>query len=183
MTVPTSTDVLPDFDNYDMHGRTYKYMEAADILFPFGYGLSYGQVQYDEPSMADDKNVFDLKLIKKGKQQPVRMQAKVGTDGTQPVYETMQLYACAPGSAVGEGTEVGSVANSQLIAFRKVLVKPGEPQTVTFEVRPEDLMTVQDDGTKALVKGVHTLYLGASAPGACASKLDVSIVGQEVVVK
>lgn len=191
ITVPVSTEVLPDFDNYDMHHRTYKYMDQEDILFPFGYGLSYGQVQYDDAALegpvdVNNRGVFDLKLVKKGKQQPLRMQAKVWTEGTQPVYETMQLYACAPGSAAVEGCKVGEasdVANSQLIAFRKVLVKPGEAQIVTFEIRPEDLMTVQPDGSKALVKGAHTLYLGAAAPGVRSDELGVSIVGMEVVVK
>lgn len=174
MTVPVSTEVLPDFDNYDMHGRTYKYMEDKDVFFPFGYGLSYGKAQYADAQVLNAKPVVDLKLIKKGKQEPVHLQATLRNNGSKAISETVQLYATAPGE---------DAAKSQLIAFKKVDIKAGSEQAVTFDVTPEDLMTVQSDGTKALVKGSYTLTLGAAAPGQRAKELGVQQTAVTIEVK
>ncbi len=46
VTFYKSTRQLPDFDSYDMQGRTYRYM-TEEPLFPFGFGLSYNQFHYD----------------------------------------------------------------------------------------------------------------------------------------
>ena len=172
MTVPVSTEVLPDFDNYDMGGRTYKYMADEDVFFPFGYGLSYGQVQYADARV--DNTVVNTKLVKKGKQAPLHLEATLKNDGPRAISEAVQLYVSAPGA---------DAAKSQLVAFKKVEVKAGAEQTVSFDVTPEDLMTVQADGTKALVKGTYTLTLGASSPGARADALGVSSAKVTVEVK
>ena len=42
-----STEQLPDFASYDMAGRTYRYMDDSEPLYPFGYGLNYTQAQID----------------------------------------------------------------------------------------------------------------------------------------
>ncbi len=46
VTFYKSTAQLPPFEDYDMQGRTYRYM-TEEPLFPFGYGLSYGHFHYD----------------------------------------------------------------------------------------------------------------------------------------
>ena len=50
VTFPESTDRLPAFDDYSMKGRTYKYM-TDNILYPFGYGLSYSKVTYSNAAV------------------------------------------------------------------------------------------------------------------------------------
>lgn len=172
MTVPVSTEVLPAFEDYDMHGRTYKYMADENIFFPFGYGLSYGQVQYADARV--DNAVVSTKLVKKGKQTPVHFEATLRNDGDRAINEAVQLYVSAPGA---------DAAKSQLVAFKKVEVKAGAEQAVSFDVTPEDLMTVQADGSKALVKGTYTLTLGAASPGARAEELGVSSAKVSVEVK
>jgi len=47
VTFYKSTTQLPDFDDYDMQGRTYKYMTEKP-LFPFGYGLSYSDFKISD---------------------------------------------------------------------------------------------------------------------------------------
>jgi len=47
VTFYKSTSQLPDFDDYNMQGRTYKYMQEKP-LFPFGYGLSYSEFKISE---------------------------------------------------------------------------------------------------------------------------------------
>ena len=48
VTFYRDTTQLPDFENYNMAGRTYRYMQDKP-LFPFGYGLSYSQFKYGKP--------------------------------------------------------------------------------------------------------------------------------------
>ena len=52
VTFYRSTDQLPDFSDYSMQGRTYRY-PASDPLFPFGYGLSYSFYQLYETTVSE----------------------------------------------------------------------------------------------------------------------------------
>ena len=45
VTFYRTTEELPDFEDYSMQGRTYRYMEQ-EALYPFGYGLSYTEYAY-----------------------------------------------------------------------------------------------------------------------------------------
>ena len=50
VTFYKSTSQLPDFDDYNMQGHTYKYMKQKP-LFPFGYGLSYSDFKIEKISV------------------------------------------------------------------------------------------------------------------------------------
>ena len=52
VTFYRSTEQLPDFSDYDMQGRTYRY-PASEPLFPFGYGLSYSFYQLYETQVSE----------------------------------------------------------------------------------------------------------------------------------
>jgi beta-glucosidase len=47
LTFPKSTDQLPPYEDYSTVGRTYRYM-TDEPLYPFGFGLSYTQVEYSD---------------------------------------------------------------------------------------------------------------------------------------
>lgn len=175
LTYPTSTEALPDFDNYDMHGRTYKYMDDDKVFFPFGYGLSYGKAEYSNAKVLNKYAILDSKRYKKAQaQEPIHLQATITNTGGKDIDEVVQVYMGAPGT---------DAAKSQLIAFRKVTVKAGSEQTVLFDIKPSDLATVQTDGSTALVKGTYTIRVGASAPGKRADELGVSHADTSIIVK
>ena len=127
-----------------MAGRTYKYM-TDNILFPFGYGLRYGKVTYGPAKVvsSDDKNVT--------------VEFTLSNDGTSDVDETVQLYHSSPAAGV-------TAPQSQLVTFSREHLKAGEKRTVRMEIPVERLSTVQEDGTKKLLQGTHTLHVASAAP-------------------
>ena len=81
VTFYKSTSQLPDFKDYSMKGRTYRYM-TEDPLFPFGYGLSYttfnvGQATASKTELdatkADDKIVLSIPVNNTGKRDGVEV--------------------------------------------------------------------------------------------------------------
>ena len=74
VTFYRSTKQLPDFDDYDMRGRTYRYMEE-EPLYPFGFGLSYSDfslfdVSFDSSTLtvrAKVKNLKNKEGVRRGK--------------------------------------------------------------------------------------------------------------------
>ncbi|HZG56191.1 glycoside hydrolase family 3 C-terminal domain-containing protein, partial [Paenibacillus sp.] len=82
VTFYRSTEELPDFRDYSMKGRTYRYM-TQEALYPFGYGLSYTRFAYErvEPETA---------VVPAGA--ALTLRAKVRNVGEAASIETAQLY-------------------------------------------------------------------------------------------
>ena len=153
VTFPADGDKLPAFDDYSMHGRTYKYM-TDNIFFPFGYGLSYGRVDYQNLQ------------VKGNKKQGVQLTATLSNPSDWEVTETVQAYVAAPGA----GT---TAPLQQLAAFQRVTLAPHQTTEVTFQLAPERLMTVGEDGVSRLVKGEYTLTVSGAAPGSRTTVLGI----------
>lgn len=157
VTFPVSVDALPAFEDYTMQGRTYKYMDG-NIMFPFGYGLTYGNVSYADAQIMNPKH--------KGKQ-PVQVQVTLKNESGREVEEVAQLYLSAPGAGVN--TPIAS-----LVGFKRVKMRPNATQTVEFLIQPEQLMMVQEDGTKKLLKGDYSITVSGAAPGKRSEELGVT---------
>lgn len=156
ITFPKDTDLLPALDDYSMQGRTYKYM-TGNIMYPFGYGLSYGRVDYV------DANIMG----KVKKQQPITVEVTLQNSGKYDTEETVQAYLAAPGA----GT---SAPLQQLVAFQRTKVSAGQSQKMQITIPAEQLLTVQEDGASKLLKGVYTLTFSGAAPGSRTDELGVS---------
>ena len=163
ITFPVNDQALPPFEDYSMEGRTYKYQREG-ILFPFGYGLSYGHVTYEALHVTQasaDGLTAELTLL---------------NDGKVAVDEVAQLYVSSPlaGQPLPGSAEHQTVALQQLAAFTHVTLQPGERQTVTLQVAPRQLMTVNAQGDAELLSGTYTLTAAAAAPGQRSTELGVS---------
>ena len=156
ITFPVDAALLPPFDEYSMQGRTYRYTDA-NTLYPFGYGLSYGTVEYS-----------DLTLIgKPDKKQGISASVVLKNTGNKDLTETAQVYLSVP-------TAGGEIPLRQLIDFQRVSLKAGESRTVTFTIPADRLATIQADGTAKLLKGTYTLTVGGAAPCPRSEQLGVS---------
>ena len=166
VTFPADGDKLPAFDDYSMKGRTYKYM-TDNILFPFGYGLSYGRVDYRN-LQATVPSGFPAGTVS--------LSLTLQNNSDRPVTETVQAYVSAPGA----GT---TAPLQQLAAFQRVALAPHETRDVTFQLSPERLMTVGDDGKSRLLKGNYTFTVGAAAPGFRTTALGVPTLSASLKLK
>lgn len=110
---------LPPFDDYNMKGRTYRFFEG-DVLYPFGYGLSYSSFKYrkvEAPATAGVKDVIKVK---------VTLSNRSNVDGD----EVIQIYL--KGDDKIEGSSLRS-----LVAFKRVNIKAGETKTINIPVKVE----------------------------------------------
>ena len=134
---------LPPFDDYDITKRTYKYFEG-DVLYPFGYGLSYSSFRYS-----------NLKVEDKGENVEVTFTLK--NTGKYDGDEVAQVYTRLP-------EYEGKAPIKELRGFKRVHLKKGETKTVTIPVRREDLRYWSESQGKFIVpEGLPEVMVGASS--------------------
>ncbi len=126
---------LPDFSDYSMKNRTYRYF-TGDPLYPFGYGLSYSTFEYSG---------LTTKRTAKG----AVVQATVKNTSTKDGDEVVQLYV-----AGGQGGEV-----RQLRGFKRIHLRAGESQKVSFtlasDVLPKAKAEISVGGGQPIGKTPH----------------------------
>ena len=130
-----------------MEGRTYKYMDVVP-MYPFGYGLSYTDFEYSEIKLSRDK-------IKKN--ESVEASIKVTNTGDFEADEVVQVY-------LKDVKASSRVPNFELVAFKNIHLKRGESKELNFEITPEMLSFIDDNGKEKLEKGAFEIYIGGSSP-------------------
>jgi beta-glucosidase len=154
ITFPKSTDQLPPYADYSMKGRTYRYM-TKEPLYPFGFGLSTTTFRYGS---------LELSKSTIGPEESLTASVLVTNTGPRAADEVVQLYVTDVEASV-------RVPLASLEAFRRVLIGPGESETVEFTVTPDMLSIVDDVGRDVLEKGEFRLTVGGASPGARALAL------------
>jgi len=149
LTFPMSIEPLPPYEDYDMAGRTYRYMAAAS-LYPFGFGLSYTQFAYSQLALANER-------IAKGAVLPVRV--TLTNTGAVEAEEVAQFYLSDLEASV-------AVPLHKLVGFQRVRLAPGESRTLEFTVTPEMMALIDEDGRDRLEPGQFRLIVGGCSPGA-----------------
>jgi beta-glucosidase len=145
ITLYTGLDQLPEFTDYSMANRTYRYF-GGEPLFPFGHGLSYSTFAYS-----------DLKTpptIQAG--EPLLVEAQVANTGTREGDEVVQVYLTFP--------KVPGAPLRALRGFGRVHLKPGERQTVRFALNDRDLSHVSVDGVHLVGSGKYGISVGGGQP-------------------
>jgi beta-glucosidase len=139
---------LPNFENYAMNWRTYRYFTGPP-LWPFGYGLSYTRFSYADLALPKAP-------IRAG--QPIHTSVKVTNSGAAAGDEVVQLYLKFP--------DVPGAPLRALRGLRRIHLAAGESETVAFDLKPRDLSMVSQAGDVIVPAGKYTLSVGGGQPGA-----------------
>lgn len=148
VTFYKSISQLPAFTDYSMQGRTYRYFRQ-EPLYPFGFGLSYSTFKYGGLK-------FSAKQIRGGDSLTVTVD--VTNSGGRAGDEVVQLYI----------TDVAAsfpVPIRALAGIKRIALKPGEKQTLTFTINPEQMSVTDDNGKRMVEPGEFLISIGGKQPG------------------
>ena len=146
VTFYRTSEELPEFTDYAMKGRTYRYMEK-EALYPFGYGLSYTKFEFS------NLNVQTSIVSESG----VTFSVDVKNVGSFEARETVEVYV---------KLEQEDTPNAQLKYIQKVSLKPQEETTVTITLPQEAFALFDEDANEIVQKGTYTISVGGSQPDA-----------------
>ena len=137
---------MPEFTDYTMKGRTYRYMEK-EPLYPFGYGLTYGNVE-----------VTDGKLLNQvTADSDIEVEVTVENKGKTATEEVVQLYIKDLESPL-------AVRNHSLCGFKRVSLEPGEKKKLSFTVKNRAMAVVDEAGERHIDSKSFKIFAGISQP-------------------
>ncbi len=153
VTFYKNTEQLPDYEDYSMKGRTYRYF--SDPLFAFGYGLSYTAFQIGQAG-----------ITKQG--QNYQVSVPVTNTGRRTGTEVVQLYI--------RNLQDPDGPLKSLRAFQRVEVKAGQTATATLTLTPQSFEFFDPETNTMRVKpGRYELYYGNSSRNEDLKSLSVTL--------
>ncbi len=147
VTFIESVDKLPEFEDYTMEGRTYRF-STDNIDYPFGFGLSYSSFEYSNLKLSTTKINSCMALSGS---------FMLTNTGGFDAEEVVQIYLEYPKSAYG--------IKYQLVDFKRVVIRTAETMLVEFHIDPEKLLVCNPEGDYVLHPGEYKLIVGGCAPG------------------
>ena len=154
VTFYRTTEELPDFHDYAMRNRTYRYMKN-EPLYPFGYGLSYTRFEYRD---------LQLNQTQINCGQNLSCSVKVRNAGDFASEEVVQLYLKDVEASV-------EIPRWQLRGFRTIRLDPGAEREVRFLLTPRMMALIDEEGRCLLEPGRFEIYIGGSQPDSRSQQL------------
>jgi len=150
ITFYKSTDQLPDYEDYNMKGRTYRFM-TQEPLWAFGYGLNYSRVNYSKPKYKDHT---------------VRL--SISNTSSVPSTEVVQVYIRRCDDPDGP--------NKTLKAFKHINVPAGQTVKAGIPI-PESSFDWWDRETNTVhhLPGKYEILVGTSSRDCDLQKIVVNI--------
>ena len=146
VTFYKSLDQLPDYESYNMAGRTYRYFNG-EVQYPFGFGLSYVDFNYNwiqKPGMNYSSG------------DTIRIRISIENAGKIDADEVAQLYIEYPGFP--------RMPIKELKQFSKVRVSSGKSTVVSFSIAVSDLLKWDESNNNwKLYNGEYTVYVGGDS--------------------
>ncbi len=149
---------LPVFYNHKPTARRGYLFETTKPLYPFGYGLSYTRFDISEPRLARPTIAMN---------QSVAVAVDVTNTGRRGGDEVVQLYVRDDEASITRPV-------MELKKFRRVRLRPGERQTVSFELTPDDLSFWNIDMKRVVEPGTFTIMAGPNSVDLKSAKLTVA---------
>lgn len=141
VTFYRTTEELPEFTDYSMKNRTYRYMKN-EALYPFGFGLSYTDIVSENAKLSEENGTY-------------KVTATLKNTGDMEGAQTLQVYvkACRE-----------DAPNWQLKALKKVSLPAGASEDVTLTLTEADFGLYNEEGVKVRNAGDYEVYVGTSQP-------------------
>jgi beta-glucosidase len=160
VTFYTGVDGLPDFADYSMQNRTYRYY-TGPVLYPYGYGLSYSTFKYANLTLS-------AATLAAGK--PLTAQVQVTNTSGRDGDEVAQLYLQFGGAA--------GAPQRALRGFQRVHLKAGESRTLRFMLSARQLSHVNDAGQVIVTAGNYQVSVGGGQPQLTANVISAPLTVQ-----
>jgi len=163
VTFYKGVEQLPDFTDYSMKNRTYRYF-TGNPLYPFGYGLSYSKFEYGNVKLSADK-------LEAG--QPLHFGVDVKNVSGPAGDEVAEVYLKFP--------DVPGAPIRALRGFERVHIDAGGTQHIEFTLQPRDLSMVNEAGDRLVAAGAYSLSIGGGQPGtgAAVAEAQFTITGEQ----
>lgn len=147
LTFYASDDDLPDFSDYSMENRTYRYFKGTP-LYPFGYGLGYSKIDYLFASIDKDKGAIG---------DTFKLKVDVKNTGRYTQHEAVQVYV----------TDLEASTRVPIRSLRKVKcleLEPGETKEVEFTLFARDFAIIDEKGKCIIEPGRFKISIGGQQP-------------------
>lgn len=142
VTFYESLDQIPEFENYSMEGRTYRYIKGK-AQYPFGYGLTYGNIVVTEADLEEsDECILNVNIENRG---------KAATEDIVQIYVKAEHSIFAP-------------TNPALCGMKRVYLKPGEKTRISISIDDRAFTIVDNEGRRYIDSSNFILYAGMSQP-------------------
>lgn len=138
---------LPDFEDYSMENRTYKFYKE-NPLYPFGYGLSYSHFLFSDIVLSAEK-------VKAG--DSILCTVTVTNTGKMEAEEVVEFYIRDQEASV-------RVPRHKLCGIQRVSLKPQESCRITVEIGPEAMQITDEQGCYRYESGNFTVFAGGCQP-------------------
>ena len=155
VTFYSSLEGLPAFTDYTLKNRTYRYFKGKP-LWGFGYGLSYTRFGYSAVKLSSA-------TLKAG--DPLIATVTVTNSGAVAGDEVVEAYLKTPQP---DGPR------HSLVAFERITLSAGESKEVTLKIDPRALSSVDDSGSRSILSGKYTLFVGGAQPEDTSAKAEAA---------
>jgi len=157
LTFYSEKNTLPEFTDYSMKGRTYRYM-TEEPLYPFGYGLSYTEFEEKITSVSVKGKTLDkdsVDYVEFGAGDKLELSIKVKNTGKVDGCATVQVY-------VESGIENAPIR--QLKGLKKISLSAGMEKDVCISLDETAFQLFDENGELQLNPGSYKVYVGNSQP-------------------
>lgn len=156
VTFYNTLEELPEFTDYAMKGRTYKYMENP-AQYPFGFGLTYGTVKILSADIADKDKAINTIKGDNVYTDSIIVEAQIQNTSQVDIEEVVQLY-------IKDFDSAYAVKNHSLCGFKRVSLKAGETKKIKIPMMTRAFMSVNDEGKYVVDGKNYSIYVGVSQP-------------------
>ena len=161
VTFYKGVEQLPEFEDYAMKNRTYRYF-SGEPLYGFGHGLSYTTFEYSSMKLSNPSLTAGS---------PLDVEVDVKNTGKRDGDEVAELYISFP--------KLPGAPLRALRGFTRVHLKAGEQKQLKLTLSPRDLSYVNEAGDRLVSTGDYLITVGGGQPGTVAPHAESHLTIQE----